>query len=182
LGFFLAVSLPIRLLRVAQLRLAAAHIERHALESGRGTDIVFAPFHDFDRDAYEDSRYDSWRRATDAPGWERCWAYFEGDRVVAHVDLTGPVLHSGLHRARLGIGVERSFRGRGIGKNLLETVVAWARREPELCWIDLSVFAHNIGAQRLYSRFGFQEVSRTIDAYRLNGQSIDDVHMVLRVS
>lgn len=161
--------------------MVAAHIERHAQESGRGSDIVFAPFMEFDRDAYEESRYDSWRRAVDVPGWERCWAYFDGDRVVGHADLTGSPIYSGLHRARLGIGVERAYRGRGIGGQLLQTVVAWARREPSLSWIDLSVFAHNVRAQRLYARHGFREVSRTIDAYRLQGQSIDDVHMVLRV-
>ncbi len=115
------------------------------------------------------------------PGWERCWGYFEGDRIVGHIDLTGASLYSGLHRARLGIGVERAYRGQGRGSELLSVVLAWARREPELSWIDLSVFAHNVRAQQLYARHGFREVGRTLDAYRLSGLRIDDVHMVLNV-
>jgi RimJ/RimL family protein N-acetyltransferase len=181
LRFLLAVSAPIKLLRSSELRVVSAHIERHALESGRGEDIVFAPFSEFDREAYEESRYESWRRACDVPGWERCWAWFEGERVVGHLDLTGAVLYSALHRARLGIGVERSHRGKGIGSALLSAAIQWSRREPELAWLDLSVFAHNLRAQRLYERHGFVEVGRTLDAYRLSERSIDDVHMVLRV-
>jgi RimJ/RimL family protein N-acetyltransferase len=181
LRFLLQVTSPIRLLRSSELRGVAAHIERHALESGRGEDLVFAPFMEFDREAYQESRHDSWRRAVDVPGWERCWAYLEGDRVVGHADLTGAALYSGLHRARLGIGVERKFRGQGKGGELLQAVIEWARREPELAWIDLSVFAHNVRAKQLYERHGFREVGRTLDAYRLNGLSIDDVHMVLSV-
>ena len=46
----------IRLLRVSDLRAAGQHIERHAHESGRGPDIVFAPFLEIDRHAYEDTR------------------------------------------------------------------------------------------------------------------------------
>jgi RimJ/RimL family protein N-acetyltransferase len=181
LRFLLLVTLPVRLVRNSELRLVAAHIERHARESGRGDDPVFAPFTEFDAQAFEETRYDSWRRAVDMPGWERCWAYFDGDRVVGHLDLSGAALYSGLHRARLGIGVERAFRGRGIGSALLTTVIQWSRRERDLIWLDLSVFAHNVRALRLYEQHGFREVGRTPDAYRLNSQSIEDVHMSLRV-
>jgi RimJ/RimL family protein N-acetyltransferase len=173
------MNLPIRLLRVPDLRAAGKHIERHALESGRGQDIVFAPFADLDRDAYEDLRQESWRRATDVPGWERCFGAFVDERVVGHVDLTGGSLYSSLHRARLGIGVEREYRGQGIGSALITAALAWARREHKLRWIDLSVFAHNLRALRLYERLGFRETGRTPDAYRVGELRIDDVHMVL---
>jgi RimJ/RimL family protein N-acetyltransferase len=176
------VNLPIRLLRAADLRAAGKHIERHALESGRGQDIVFAPFADLDREAYEDLRQESWRRPTDVPGWERCFGALLNERVVGHVDLTGGSLYSSLHRARLGIGVEREFRAQGIGTALIAAAVAWARRERKLSWIDLSVFAHNQRALRLYERLGFHESGRTPDAYRVEDLRIDDVHMVLSLA
>lgn len=169
----------VRLLRVVDVRAAGKHIERHAQESGRGHDIVFAPFADLDRDAYEEARQESWRRATDVPGWERCFGAFEGERLIGHVDLTGGSLYSSLHRARLGIGVEREFRGRGIGSALIDAALSWARRDSRLSWIDLSVFAHNERALRLYERLGFVETGRTKDAYRVGEIRIDDVHMVL---
>jgi RimJ/RimL family protein N-acetyltransferase len=173
------VKLAIRLLRISELRAAGQHIERHAQESGRGSDIVFAPFHDLDREAYEESRHESWRRGVDVPGWERCFGAFDADRMVAHVDLTGGNLYSSLHRARLGIGVERAYRGQGTGSALLSAVLAWARKERALAWIDLSVFAHNERALRLYERFGFTQLGRIKDAYRMGDLSIDDVLMTL---
>lgn len=176
------MPLPIRLLRASDLRLASQHVERHASESGHGGDPLFAPFTEFDREAYEETRYESWRRAVDLPGWERCWGAFEGDRVVGHVDLTGGLLYSVLHRARLGIGVERAYRSRGLGSSLLQYAIAWAQRTPELSWIDLSVFGHNERARHLYERHGFRQIGRTEDAYRLQGQAIDDIHMSLFVA
>ncbi len=175
------MNASIRLLRTSDLRAAGQHIQRHAAESGRDGDILFAPFSEFDREAYEASRYESWRRPTDAPGWERCWAALMQDRVVGHLDLTGGHLYSSLHRARLGIGVERAYRGGGIGTALLQAAVRWAKAEPTLAWIDLSVFAHNERARRLYERLGFRESGQTIDAYRMGERSIDDVHMTLRL-
>jgi len=173
------VKLAIRLLRINELRAAGQHIERHAQESGRVGDIVFAPFHDLDREAYEEARHDSWRRAIDAPGWERCFGAFDDERMVAHVDLTGGTLYSSLHRARLGIGVERAYRGAGTGSALLNSVLAWARKERSLAWVDLSVFAHNQRALLLYERFGFLEVGRMTDAYRMGELHIDDILMAL---
>jgi RimJ/RimL family protein N-acetyltransferase len=175
------MSLVLRLLRLADLRAAGRHIERHAYESGRAGDIVFAPFTELDRDVYEETRQDTWRRSTDVPGWERCFGAFEGERIVGHVDLTGTSLYSALHRARLGIGVERDHRGRGTGTALLELALSWARSELSLIWIDLSVFAHNTRAVHLYERLGFRETGRTLDAYRLGALHIDDVHMALQL-
>lgn len=173
------MKLAIRLLRISELRAAGQHIERHAQESGRGSDLVFAPFYDLDREAYEESRHESWRRGVDMPGWERCFGAFDDERIVGHVDLTGGSLYSSLHRARLGIGVERAYRGQGTGSALLTAVLAWACKERALAWVDLSVFAHNERALSLYERFGFTQIGRTKDAYRMDELSIDDIMMTL---
>lgn len=175
------MSPSLRVLRLADLRAAGKHIERHAYESGRGGDVVFAPFTELDREAYEETRQETWRRPTDVPGWERCFGAFEGERIIGHVDLTGPPLYSALHRARLGIGVEREQRGHGTGSALLALALSWARTELNLIWIDLSVFAHNTRALALYERLGFRETGRTEDAYRLGAVRIDDVHMSLKL-
>lgn len=180
-GSLCLVNVSIRLLRTSDLRIAGQHIERHAGESGRDGDLVFAPFSEFDREAYEATRYESWRRAVDLPGWERCWGALLGERLIGHLDLTGGHLYSGLHRCRLGIGVERTQRNGGVGTALMHAAIRWAKAEPDLTWVDLSVFAHNERARRLYERLGFREIGRTPDAYRVAGQSIDDVHMTLRV-
>jgi len=176
------VPLTIRLLTPLDIRAASRHVERHAQESGRGGDAIFAPFLEFDRETYELGRGESWRRGLDMPGWERCWGAFDQERVVGHVDLTGGTLYASLHRTRLGIGVERVYRGTGTGTALLEVALAWARAEAQLTWVDLSVFAHNLRAQTLYERYGFRECGRVPDAYRIKGTRIDDVHMSLSVA
>ncbi len=155
---------------------------RHALESGRDGDIVFAPFSVLDREIFEAARYETWRRPLDEPGWERFWGAFEGERVVGHIELTGAASEASAHRARLGMGVERDFRGRGLGRALMDAALTWARHEPSLAWLELSVFSHNERARKLYRQHGFEEVSLVRDAYRVGDKSIDDVMMVLALT
>ena len=101
--------------------------------------------------------------------------------VIGHIDLTGGSLYSALHRARLGIGIERRYRRLGFGRALMDAALDWARGQPTVRWVDLSVFAHNDYARKLYLAYGFREVGVTLDAYRIQGRSIDDVHMSLAV-
>jgi ribosomal protein S18 acetylase RimI-like enzyme len=57
----------------------------------------------------------------------------------------------------LTLYVCREWRGRGIGSQILKKTIdmAWKRR---LSFILLGVFHSNVGAFRLYSKFGFKEV------------------------
>ncbi len=177
----MASVLPIRIVRPAEIHVAAQHMARHSDESGRGGDIVFAPFDDFDTEAWQRRHEERFRLAVDEPGWERLWGVFDGARMVGHVDLGGSMVHASLHRARLGLGLERSYRGSGIGRNLMETALTWAREEPSLAWVDLGVFAHNRVARCLYEALGFSHIATTVDVFRVHGQSIDDVTMTLRL-
>jgi len=174
-------QLPIRIVRSAEIELAAHHMQRHSEESGRAGDIVFAPFEDFDSEAWQIKHAKRFRLAVDEPGWERLWGAFDDDRMVGHVTLSGESLASSLHRTRLGIGLERAYRRKGLGRLLMQTAITWASSEPTLSWVDLGVFAHNLGARALYESLGFQETGRVSDLFRVFGQSIDDVTMTLRL-
>lgn len=174
-------ELPIRMIRAAEAHIAAQHMARHADESGRGGDIIFAPFEDFDTEAWQARHEERFRLAVDEPGWERLWGVFDGAQMVGHVDLSGASMHASLHRARLGLGLERPYRGRGIGLRLMQTAIAWARDEPSLEWVDLGVFAHNLVARGLYEKLGFSQIATVSDLFRVRGQSIDDVTMTLRL-
>ncbi len=174
-------GLPIRILRSGEAQLAAEHMERHSAESGRGGDIVFAPFEEFDGEAWCTKRAELWRIPIDEPGWERLWAAFDGDKVVGHVTLNGASLEAAMHRVRLGIGIERAHRGRGLGRELMQTALAWAHDEPSFAWVDLGVFTHNRVARALYANLGFVEVATVTDLFRVRGRSIDDVTMTLRL-
>ncbi len=58
------------------------------------------------------------------------------------------------HTGVLGMGVIAAARGRGVGSQLIEATLAHARRFG-LERIELQVFTSNLGAIKLYQRFGF---------------------------
>lgn len=53
-----------------------------------------------------------------------------------------------------GIFVNKSYRGKGIGKKLMKTIFTWAKRNKIM--VELIVYKNNIGAIKLYKKFGFK--------------------------
>lgn len=171
------------LLGEPELAALCAHLARHATESGSDGDVIFRPRsagEPLDEAAVLERTRTAWRRALDEPDWLRTWGLVDGDRIVGHAGLGGGRIPAELHRATLGMGLERGARGRGDGKRLLASAIAWAR-ERGLAWIDLGVFAHNARARALYRGLGFVEVGTTRDRFRVDGVQIDDVAMVLQL-
>ena len=80
------------------------------------------------------------------------------------------------HVARLGIAVHRDFRGRGIGSKLMQAALDWAQ-STLVRRVELSVFARNEGAIRLYQRFGFEIEGRHKNAVFKRGEFIDTLTM-----
>lgn len=101
--------------------------------------------------------------------------------MVGGLTLVGADLLASMHRAGLGVGVERAYRGQGWGRKLLEAAIAWARQDPRLDWIDLGVFEGNDRALALYRRLGFIEHGRVVDLFRVDGLRITDIQMSLWV-
>ena len=159
-----------------------AHMERHVAESGRNG-LHFMPFVASDPDRPVGAALDKLALDLDSKGWHRCWiaVHTQMDCVIGHVDLTGSKLHCGLHRCELGLGIEEPWRGQGLGRRLMQTAIDFARAEPGLHWIDLCTFANNTPARAHYRKLGFRETSIVHDRFRIDGQSIDDIQMSLRV-
>jgi RimJ/RimL family protein N-acetyltransferase len=166
-----------------------AHVGRHAPESGRNGAPIFHPHPrdaPWDPVSKREPTLARWRAAVGELDWERAWGVWAIDRtgaaaIVGHVDLRGGRLLSSMHRARLGMGIEEGFRGRGLGRLRMEAAIAWGYAQ-RLKWIDLGVFAHNTAARSLYERCGFVETGRVADLFRVDGASIDDVQMSLKLS
>jgi RimJ/RimL family protein N-acetyltransferase len=157
-----------------------AHFDRHMAESGIGATPVFTPipagqpWHD---ETLIPSLQGFWQRSLQQPGWGRCWIVEADALVVGALVLRGSSLPTGMHRATLAMGLEVPYRGRGLGRALLQAALDWADGRPELAWIDLRVFAHNAPGLHLYHQFGFTEIGRVPDFIRVEGQIIDDVVM-----
>lgn len=170
---------PAELSDIAQVIL---HDMRHMQEPGfNGTlSHPFPTDHVFDWENRKIEKFNSWNRALNEEHWSRSFVAVSGEKVLGHIHLKN--LFSGtLHRAQLGMGLEIPIRGQGIGKKLLTMAIDWARKEESLHWIDLSFFAHNLPARKLYTSCGFKELFTYEDRLRVSGTSIDDVFMMLKL-
>src|SRR5262249_1437957 len=126
-----------------------------------------------------------WSLAIDEPYWLRTWGAVVEGHIRGHLALHGGRLPPELHRAMLGMGVERPWRRRGHGRALRAAALAGAgvggAGGGGLAWLDLGVFAHNRRARTLYASVGFVELGTTRDRYRVDDVVIDDVAMALKL-
>ena len=98
--------------------------------------------------------------------------------VAGWCDVTPNQLEGFRHCGTLGMGLLPDFRGRGLGRRLLQETID-ATREAGLTRIELEVFASNQIATRLYERFGFTHEGRKHGARLLDGQLEDNLCMAL---
>lgn len=76
-----------------------------------------------------------------------------------------------------GMYVRAAARGAGVGRMLVEAVLAHARGRVEL--VQLSVVSDNETAQRLYRACGFVEYGHEVDALKQNGRYYDEKLMAV---
>ena len=172
----------IRLLTTEAVTPLVAHLVRHAFESGRDEPFSRARSADDPPDPVALSRRlpAAWATQVGVPGWEICFGLWIDGVVRGHLEMRGGSIPTEMHRASLGMGIERPYRRRGWGRQLLQTAIAWAR-DRGLAWLDLGVFTDNTPAYALYVRAGFVEIGVTPDRFRIDGQTVDDRSMVLRL-
>ena len=175
----------VRLAQLSDLEAYAAHLIRHRSESGNNGDIIFHPFEDATPKPLAEMRThksEKWNLEPTEVGWERAWVVTDGRDIFGEVKLVHmPATSTCLHRAVLMMGIEKPVRGQGWGTRLVQTAIDWARTQTSLEWIQLFVFAHNEPARRLYKKFGFVETGSTRDAFRVHGNSLDDISMDLKL-
>jgi ribosomal protein S18 acetylase RimI-like enzyme len=103
-----------------------------------------------------------------------------GDAVVGWCDVTPMERAAFAHRGVLGMGVVPEYRGRGVGRALVEATLA-AARSKGLARIDLEVRADNTAAIGLYHAVGFAAEGVKRDALRVDGGRFDLVVMALHL-
>ena len=86
------------------------------------------------------------------------------------------------HTGSFFVQVRSTWRGRGVGRALIESLLAWARAHPSIEKVSLGVFATNAAAIGLYRSLGFVEEGRAVREFRLGpGRYVDDVKMYVWV-
>lgn len=83
---------------------------------------------------------------------------FREDALVGVAGLARNTNDKTRHKARLfGMYVHPEFRGHGIAAQLLDEALGFARSDPVLIEVQLTVTAGNAPAQRLYEGAGFTQ-------------------------
>lgn len=158
------------------------HDIRHLRETGYNGQHAhpFPKNFPFEKEKMMEQKMKGWSAELGSVHWSRSFLLIENNKIMGHLNLKNVFLGT-LHRAELGMGIEESMRGLGAGKLLMKTALAWAWEQEFLKWIDLGVFSHNLPARKLYKSFGFVEICTVVDLIRVDGVSIDDVKMVLKL-
>ncbi len=105
---------------------------------------------------------------------------FRGDRLVGAVSCERDPRSKVRHVAHvIGTMVRLEEQGRGVGKALLDAMIARASVDDELQQLTLTVTAGNAAAERLYARAGFVRFGTLPRAIRVGERFLDKHHLIL---
>lgn len=100
-----------------------------------------------------------------------------GGEVIGQLGLQQYLRVRQAHVGTFGMGVTTAWQGKGVGSRLLKAALDVADNWMNLHRVELTVFADNQAAQRLYRSFGF-EVEGVLRDYALrDGVYVDTVSM-----
>jgi len=99
--------------------------------------------------------------------------------IVGHAYLKPLSLQSLCHVAQLNIVVHHAWQKKGVGAQLLKTLIEQATASSSIEKIELNVRASNTPAIALYKKMGFQEEGRLKNRVKIQDRYIDDILMAL---
>lgn len=103
---------------------------------------------------------------------------FDGEKIIGMIGLYWRNKPAIKHIAEIhGVFVSPYYRGRGIGKRLMEAVMAVIENNPQFVKIKLGVNTTNSDAIRLYESLGFKIVGKLEKEIKLGDVYFDDYVM-----
>lgn len=132
--------------------------------------------------SYEDDREQPVEASAARLAGHAFWGAYEASELVGMVGLERETRAKNRHKATVvGMYVAPQCAGQGVGRALLEALVAHARGQG-IESLVLTVTDGNGHAQRLYERAGFRSFGVEPDAIRVDGQSFGKNHMHLALA
>jgi RimJ/RimL family protein N-acetyltransferase len=119
-----------------------------------------------------------WIRAHDGGPGGLLIVVADGERVVGNLSASRVKYSKGKHRAHVGLGMLPEYRGKGVGRALLEEALGWARSQ-RVRKLSLEVIASNKRAVALYRSFGFVQDGVNRRHFKIKGRYVDNIHMAL---
>ncbi len=122
----------------------------------------------------------AWLQANrDDPGNLVIVAEYDG-RIIGMLNFHSEERKRVRHHGELGMSVHKAWRDKGVGRALLQTLLAWAEQHPVLEKVCLQVFATNTRAIALYTSLGFKEEGRQVRDIKMESGEYVDVFMMAR--
>ena len=81
------------------------------------------------------------------------------------------------HTGLFSVFIKKKWRGKGIGKILINGMLDWGRTNPVNKKISLAVFSTNKSAIALYKKLGFRQEGRCLKDMIINGKYVDSILM-----
>lgn len=97
-------------------------------------------------------------------------------KLVGHVTITRGSYQHNRHTARLENGVLKKYQNQGIGTQLLEQAIQWAK-DHDIKRLELSIMIHNLKAIYLCKKMGFQIEGMRKKSMFVNEKHIDEYYM-----
>ena len=105
------------------------------------------------------------------------------ERLVAMAGIMRETRAQQRHRSSIwGVHVCHDFRGRGLGRKVVEACVNHARTWAGVDSVALSVSVEGTAARALYESLGFVTWGTEPDSLRIDGSAVAQHHMLLELS
>lgn len=99
------------------------------------------------------------------------------NKIIGLIRLNNYDLRKSSHIGILTIYINKKWRGKGIGKSLMNELIEWASENPVIEKIVLRVFSTNTNAIKLYRKAGFRQEGRFRKDLKIMGKYADSISM-----
>lgn len=121
-------------------------------------------------------------RFRDAPVTALHLGAFEDGALVGIATFLRETAVKERHKGRIyGVYVSRAFRGRGIGRALLNRILEFAAQQATLEQILIAVGSQQHAAKSLYRSLGFETFGTEPAALKVGDTYVDEEHMILHL-
>ena len=96
------------------------------------------------------------------------------NKIVGSADLRNGERKRIQHVGTVAIIVVKDYRGLGIGKTLMQTLINWASNNSIIEKIDLGVFSNNTRAIKLYKKLGFTKEGHKVKEIKIGPNDYAD--------
>lgn len=100
----------------------------------------------------------------------------DGERLVGAAAVTGHGFEKIRHRAMVAIGISKDYQNQGYGKQLLERIDEWAKKN-DVFRLELTVAAKNRAAMILFDRAGYRVEGMRRAALVVDNERVDEFYM-----